>query len=72
MSIICMPKGEYRGVSLPKEMIDEINRIIRQYPELGYSSVADFIKDAVREKMLKLKQALIEVKDNNRILNYIG
>lgn len=57
--MVYMPKGEYKGVSLPKEMIDEISRIIREHPELGYSSIADFVKDAVREKMLKLKQALI-------------
>ena len=61
--MVCMPKGEYKGVSLPKEMIEEINRIIREHPELGYSSIADFVKDAVREKMLKLKQALVDVKE---------
>jgi len=53
-----MPIDRYRGISLPKEMIDEIERIIKSNPELGYTSVADFVKEAVRDKMLKLKQTL--------------
>ena len=53
-----MPKGKYKGVSLPEEMIKEVMRIIEEHPELGYSSVADFIKDAVREKILKLRSAV--------------
>lgn len=53
-----MPKDRYKGVSLPKEMVEEIERIIKDNPELGYTSVADFVKEAVRDKILKLKQSL--------------
>jgi metal-responsive CopG/Arc/MetJ family transcriptional regulator len=53
-----MPKDRYKGVSLPKDMIEEVERIVKEYPELGYTSVADFVKEAVREKILKLKQTL--------------
>ena len=53
-----MPKDKYKGVSLPKEMVEEIEKIIRDNPELGYTSIADFVKEAVRDKLLKLKQNL--------------
>jgi metal-responsive CopG/Arc/MetJ family transcriptional regulator len=53
-----MPKDKYKGVSLPKDMVEEVERIVKEHPELGYTSVADFIKEAVREKILKLKQTL--------------
>jgi len=53
-----MPKDRYKGVSLPKEMVEEIERIIKDNPELGYTSIADFVKDAVRDKLIKLKQTL--------------
>jgi metal-responsive CopG/Arc/MetJ family transcriptional regulator len=39
---------QYRTVKLPSKMLEEIELLIRDYPEWGYSSIADFIKDAVR------------------------
>jgi hypothetical protein len=29
-------------------MLESIELLIRNHPELGYSSIADFVKDAVR------------------------
>jgi len=40
---------EYVNLSIPKDMIQKIQKIIDENPELGYSSVADFIKNAIRE-----------------------
>lgn len=38
----------YRTVKLPVKMLEAVELIIRQHPECGYSSVADFVKDSVR------------------------
>ncbi len=51
-----MPVGKYKGISIPREMFDEIERIIEEHPELGYSSITDFIKDAVREKITEIRK----------------
>ena len=42
-----MPK--YANLSLPQEMADLIQQIIEENPELGYSSIAEFVKDAIRD-----------------------
>ncbi|MEM1601669.1 MAG: ribbon-helix-helix domain-containing protein [Candidatus Bathyarchaeia archaeon] len=48
-----MPKG-FRGISLPSDLVDEIERLIKENPQLGYRSLADFIIDAVRAKIRDL------------------
>ena len=50
-----MPAGKFKGVSLPKELVDEISKTIEERKELGYASVAEFIKEAVREKLDQIK-----------------
>jgi len=39
---------QYRTVKLPSKMLEEIELLIRDHSEWGYSSIADFVKDAVR------------------------
>jgi len=56
--VACMPEV-YRKVSIPDSMWREIERIIKQRPELGYSSVAEFIKEAIRDKIRELKKEMI-------------
>lgn len=48
-----MARQGYRGISLPMKISDEIDKIleVRQY---GYTSRADFIKDAVRRRLMEL------------------
>ncbi|HKZ94045.1 MAG TPA: hypothetical protein VJ249_05635 [Candidatus Bathyarchaeia archaeon] len=38
----------YRTVKLPSKMLEGIELLIKDHPECGYSSVADFVKDSVR------------------------
>jgi metal-responsive CopG/Arc/MetJ family transcriptional regulator len=45
----------YRTVNLPIDMVDEVDRLIDVFSEHGYTSRADFIKQAVREKILELE-----------------
>ena len=45
-----MAQDRYRSVRLPEELIDEVERIVRSGKK-GYKSIAEFIKEAIREKM---------------------
>ena len=49
-----MPKGKYKGISLPKEVLEQIREVIEKYPHLGYKSLADFIVDAIRKRLEEL------------------
>lgn len=50
-----MPTDKYRGVTLQRELIDKIEEYIKNYPETGYKSIADFVTDAVRKRCEELK-----------------
>lgn len=48
---------EYVTVKLPKQVTDEIdNAMEHEAKSMGYSSRADFVKDAVRDLLQKIKQ----------------
>ena len=38
----------YTGLSMPKELMDKVDQIIRENPDLGIKSRAEFVKDAIR------------------------
>lgn len=42
------------AVRLPDMMIEEIDRIVNEFPELGYNR-QQFVESAVRERLLTLK-----------------
>ncbi len=42
-------KTKYKGVSLPKEIVDNVDSFVESAPE--YSSRADFIKKAITKKL---------------------
>ena len=50
-----MPVDRYRGISLQRELVDEIEGYIKMHPERGYKSLADFVTDAVRRRCEELK-----------------
>lgn len=41
-------RRHYKTVKLPEEMVDAIEQLLKEHPEYGYVSVAEFIKDSVR------------------------
>jgi len=49
-----LPRKGYASISIPDEMIREIDKIISQ-KKYGYSSRADLIADAVRRLAKELK-----------------
>lgn len=49
-----MPRKGYASISIPDEMVKEIDRIVAQKKH-GYSSRADLIADAVRRLSKELR-----------------
>lgn len=49
-----MGRKGYRTIALPDTLVDEIDKIIAKR-KLGYVSRGEFVKEAVREKLSKLK-----------------
>lgn len=41
--------NRYKNINLPIELVEEIDRYIKQNPEMGYSSRAEFAKEAIRQ-----------------------
>jgi len=50
---------EYRSISIPQALIKEIEKTLKDFPELGYVSVSDFIRDACREKLEHLRKGVV-------------
>lgn len=48
-----MPRTEekFRTVSLPKDLVEAAIEFIRRNPELGYTSLAEFVKEAIRTRI---------------------
>jgi len=49
-----MGKDGYTTVRLPKELIDEIDAIVKE-GKWGYRTRAEFVKEAIRQQLIKLK-----------------
>lgn len=45
-------KDEYDNVKLPTEMVSEIKRIIETDKRLGFVSIQEFVKEAVRRSIV--------------------
>jgi Arc/MetJ-type ribon-helix-helix transcriptional regulator len=41
-------RRRYKTVKLPEEMVDAIEQLLKEHPEYGFFSVAEFMKDSVR------------------------
>ncbi len=50
MSGIVMSKTEYTNISLPDSLMDDV-RLIVEDDLYGYSSISEFVKDAVRRRL---------------------
>jgi len=45
-----MPKTSYRSLRIPETLVSKIEKVIED-EELGYSSISEFVKDAVRRRL---------------------
>jgi hypothetical protein len=43
-----MPERKYHSISLSKEVVETIEDLIKENPQAGYKSIADFVADALR------------------------
>jgi Arc/MetJ-type ribon-helix-helix transcriptional regulator len=55
---------KYSTISVPKTLHEEIRRTVVEDPRVGYSSVAEFSKEAIRLRLDELKMEL-KSKDEN-------
>ena len=47
----------YGTISLPKDLLDEIEHIVTTIP-LGYRNKTEFIVEAIRDKVIKIKSEI--------------
>lgn len=48
----------YRTIRIPIELVEEVEKFIKAHPELGYKSNAEFVKEALRRRILELRKEL--------------
>lgn len=51
-----MPTGEWRGISMRAELVAEIEKFIKEHPELGYKNVSQFVTEATRVRITDVKK----------------
>jgi len=49
------PEQDFRGVSLKRELVDQVEEFIEQNPQ--YKSTADFVHEAVRIRMEEIRKS---------------
>ena len=45
--------NRYTSISVPKPLIIEVKEHIKKFPRSGYTSIADFVKSSIREKLAR-------------------
>ncbi len=50
---------EYVNVKLPKEMVEMVRKFIDEHPEWGFTSVPEFIKEAIRDYIIYLESSKV-------------
>ncbi len=56
--VINMNDDGFRSIRLKSPLLNAVERFLMQHPELGYKGLADFVTDAVREKLIELNTQL--------------
>lgn len=49
-------KWNYRGVNIKKELLDDVDKWIKNHPEAGYSNTADMVSEAIRIRIQELRE----------------
>lgn len=49
-----MAHDKYRSIRLPEELVEEIEKEVKS-GKRGYKSIAEFVKDAIRVKLLEME-----------------
>lgn len=56
--VIKMSDDGFRSIRLKEALLNSVEQFILAHPELGYKGMADFVTDAVREKLIELNTQL--------------
>ncbi len=56
---------KYSTISVPKTLHEEIRRTVVEDPRVGYSSVAEFSKEAIRIRLDELRMELKTMERSN-------
>jgi len=56
---------KYSTISVPKTLHEEIRRTVVEDPRVGYSSVAEFSKEAIRLRLDELRMELKTMERSN-------
>jgi Arc/MetJ-type ribon-helix-helix transcriptional regulator len=48
-----MPRKRYRTIAIPEELYEKCEKIVKE-GNLGYSSVSEFVKEAIRKRLEEL------------------
>jgi Arc/MetJ-type ribon-helix-helix transcriptional regulator len=51
-----MAHDRYRSIRLPEELLEEVEKEVK-LGKRGYKSIAEFVKDAIRVKLLQMEYA---------------
>jgi len=62
-----MAEREYVTLKLPKEFVDMVKRFIEEHPEWGYTSVPEFVKEAIRDYILYLESSKVAESSRRRL-----
>lgn len=49
-------EDDYVKINLPKKTVDEIKEIIEGHPELGYSSVDEFVNGSIKDVIKDIRR----------------
>lgn len=49
-----VPEEGFTAVTLPKSLVEAAKEFVKKHRELGYTSLAEFVKEAVRTRMVLL------------------
>ena len=55
-------RKHYRGLTIPESLIEKVEALIEERKELGYVSVSEFVKEAIRRR-------IEEIESKNNTLN---
>ncbi len=57
---------KYSTVSIPKDLHEEIKRVVIDDPKYGYRSVAEFSMEAIKIRLEEIRRALEEERGERR------
>ena len=50
-------RKHYRGLTVPESLIEKVESLIEERKELGYVSVSEFVKEAIRRRIEEIESA---------------